>query len=302
MSDLLVHNTEILSNHSELNFDFEFENIKPFVYRTEKNWLVKFISKEQYKVLVDYTGSDSIILEVISHLESCITHFALMRSMVRLKNQFGNSGPKEENNREWWRDRDLLRSYRNTAMESLDMALKSMRVSLDLFPEYRDSKEYEQFKTLIIQSPEDFSEFVFIHDSMVTFLAIVPVMRFIQISEFTTLDESVFMNPSSDLQRKAVHKLKGIIAHRTKSQLLLSNQFTFDDLGFSFKIELLPWEYKLKADKEFLDKQISNELAKANVYRDQLYKLLDSNPEEFNIESPKTVNFISKQNSSLGLL
>lgn len=127
-------------------------------------------------------------------------------------------------------------------------------------------------------------------------------MRFVQFSEFTDIDQSIFRNPISDIQRKALYALKGIIAHRTKAQIIISNKFSFDGLGFSYKVELLPWEVKLKLNKDILARQINNELDTASVYRNQMWEIINANKSEFNIPEVKDVDFITKNQSSLGLL
>ncbi|MGB0867971.1 MAG: hypothetical protein ACPGSD_00115 [Flavobacteriales bacterium] len=302
MKKYIVDTSEILTAHVDLNEDFHYYRIEPFIKRVERNLICKYISRAQYKAFLQTDISDVDVLEVIDHLEAAISNLALMNAMVHLQNAVGNVGADEENKREWWRDRDLLRSYRTMGMESLDMALNIMAERIDLFPFYRNSEPFTKTQKLIINSPQGFNEYIDISESRLTFEALIPLMKFIQISEFTDIDKAIFLNPTSAIQRDAVFYLKAIIAHRTKAQAIVSNKFSFDGFGFSYKVELLPWELKLKLDKDILERQIKNELDMASTYRDQMWEIMNAHKSEFNIPEEKEVNFITKNQSSFGLI
>lgn len=298
---MIVSELSIFQKHVLVNDSFDFELVKVEINKIESVVLPKYISEEACKHIENYNGPEPNILKVKNFLESYISNYAFVRSMPKIQNRLMNSGIEDfGDNQHWSTKRDLIRSYLDSATESLNEAIRVMNISLDLFEDYRNSEFFKKRNELLIRTGSDLTEFIETKNPWLTLEALTPSLRHIQLTELQDYQPDVFLHPSTENQKQAQYFMKAIICHRAKAQAATSNMFFFDGLGFSVKLEKMPWEKDITTS-ENLKNIYSAELDKASFYRNKLSKLVSENPTEFGIKETPPPTMFKDYGSGLGL-
>lgn len=301
----MIKTIEEIRTYATVGPNIYFENLEPYFKTTEQHKLINLIGAEEIKVLKNYSGDDEIINKVKSDLKGFIVNHGLLSAQPYLQNQIGNNGMTPDADRKWWQEKDLQRHLLKTATDFLNSALIEMYRSLDLFPSFRNSKEFSGNK-LIIKSAVDFCEFHALNNSYLTFQTLIPTIKYVQDALFVNKDMRGFknwiLNPETDKQKEAVEIVKAIIVHKVVSEIITSNAYYFDGVGFGYKIEVLPWEKNETPDIKKLEKIIENQAEKVNVYNVLFWDFIKQNRSEFMAEETKYPSAFFTTGSSFNLV
>ncbi|MCT8340499.1 hypothetical protein MG296_10575 [Flavobacteriaceae bacterium TK19130] len=179
----LVKNIETFRLHVTVNYNMEFEQLKPYVVKAERKFIKPVIGNAQYETLVGTSSSASGTLgEVLILLQEASSNLAMFSytfvGVVQVSdNGFHISTNQNSTPAEWWQIRDLRRSLLNAGNEAIDEALEIMEGNAADFSDWTSSSAYTIFKEFFVRTTGQFDSDFNIENSRRTFLKLRPFIK-----------------------------------------------------------------------------------------------------------------------------
>lgn len=247
---------------------FSYEKIKPQLRQVSKYDLAPAISKEQLQELQNYNGTDTVILEAIELAKEVEVNLAMYRYLPIGALQISKGGinvvsPTGQQPAVSKDIRDNLRYYKSAGLKALDALLELMELNEAKFTQWKNSKQYTIFKSLLVNSTSDFQKHYNIFNSRQTFLSLISEIETVEnqfiipIIQKSVLEDLKQSSSNNDTFKQVKNLVAKAIVFYTVSKTLGSGLYFQKANGFEIRFDILDYE------RNFTDKDILNDFLKS---------------------------------------
>jgi hypothetical protein len=264
---MITKSTEDLKKHAHLTSGFTFEKMQSFLEDAISQFLYKYISKAQYKVLEDYTGADEIILEARNLAAKCEVKLAMFNYLPIGSMQVTSAGihnitPNQQAATSRTAINDAQRIYRKSGLQALDNLLTLLEENEDKFDVWKASKAYTNFKGVLVNSTGVFQNHYDIFNSVQTFISLVPEIKIVEsqfikpaitaevLVEIKTKVTTDFSEADLLIFNTVKDKVQAAIVLFTVSKTLGSGMYYQSSTGFQIRFDILDYERKFAAQNQ----------------------------------------------------
>lgn len=288
----LIKNVEQIKSHVNINFNFTWENIQPFVVQAERQYIKSILGSTLYKSWnTTPPTSEGVVKEVYGLMLEASANLSMLKYIPQGNVNVSDGGIQTNSSEytkaaEWWQIRDLQRAYETNGLTAIDEALKLMEENESQFTEWIGTEGYTVFKELYTPKTQDFQRYFNINYSRRTFLALRPYTLESQEQIFNWIDEgtiSIINSANDEVSKKALGYMQAAQVNHTIAKAASSGVFLLKSSGMftrseeaslnNTKIDKLSEEelYRLKNDR----------ITAGDEYLKKLKDLLLSHPDIF---------------------
>ncbi|SEC46638.1 hypothetical protein SAMN04489761_3072 [Tenacibaculum sp. MAR_2009_124] len=286
----------------ESSFDGQgFKKIQPFLKSVYQNKLVKLIGKEQVIRFTQYSESDEIIQQAVKFAKEVETNLAMYDYSPFGGVQITSGGinrvaPRNQESASTNDIRDLQRYYKKAGLIALDNLFELMEDNEQLFEPWKNSKQYTKFKSLLVNSTQDFQEHYNIFDSRQTFVSLSNELETVEYQYIIPIiTEGVLKDlKRSTIENEVVQDVKKYVSKAivfyTVSKTLGSGMYFQESEGFKLRFDLLDYErqYSSKSTlNEHIKTQIKQKQEEAHNFLKLAKNLIQDDSELFPSYTPK---------------
>ena len=314
---MIIKDTPILRKYISVNGSVEFDNVKSYLRKAERNFLKPLIGTDQLTVF-ESDQTDAIIKEAQELAREAVANFGYYLYLPIGAVQLSDKGiyvaesehTKSASDKQF---KELQRSFKKSGHEALDELLEVMEKSADKFSDWFSSDCYTVYKELLVNKTSTFNKWFYIFNSRQTFVALKPN---IQITEdrfiLNVIGANLLLalkNSQTVTERKKVKELlqKSIVAF-TIMLTVDNGMFVLDAKGIHMKFDALPYEstvtnINLKVN-DFLTRTKANKRTEGEEYLKMAMEIVKENPthfSEYEIKEEKKHLKITNTKSLVGL-
>lgn len=181
----------------------DFKTISPHIEHAEQIYLIPVIGKAMYDELDEFyadvdidspklTEIQQTTLDLLKTCQDAVIHLAFYLGFDMLNTYISDSGFRRTESETVkplfkYQETNLRNSLRTTGFNQIDAALLFLDENIDSFGEFKSAKNYAEIKQLIIPNTNTFNKIVFIANSRLTFMRLVPHMQTIELTEIAPL-------------------------------------------------------------------------------------------------------------------
>ena len=291
---MIVTTTETVQEYLTINSSVTFETLKPYFKQAERKNIKPLIGAAQFAIFDSETEpTDETVKEAYVLCQEAICYFAMYRALPGLAVQITEAGIFAASNTDAQQASDkqfkeLQRSYKKQAHETLDEMLKVMEGSLSKFEAWATDAAYKKYTSLLVNSTAIFNDYYNIFDSRQTFMAMLPEIsivenQFIEAPIQTELLEALKTTQTVE-ERIAVKTLlqKAIVCF-TVSKVVENGLFILSAEGIQVRFDVLPYENvnsQLKLS-EFLKHTKINKVAEGEQFLKKAVAIITENLDKF---------------------
>jgi len=302
---MIVRNSDDFKKYISANVSYNV--LKPYVKKAERKLILANIGAEQYAIFdVAEAPSDAVVKLGYELAQETICNYVMYLALPEIAAQVSDSGIFNAQNENVTTASDkqfkeLQRSFKRGAHESLDDLFLHMEENLAKFDEWKTNDVYKQYTKLLVNSTAVFNKHYNIFNSRQTFMALkaeIDVVEYqfvvskIQESLLTALKTS-----QTNDNRKAVKELlqKAIVCY-TIGKVSENGMFVLDATGMHVRFDVLPYENvnsNINQKGNFLEKTRINKVAEAEQFVRLALEKIIANPsdfEEYDVPTETEVN------------
>ena len=194
---------EEIRKYITLSQSANFDSIVPHIKNAESDYLIPLIGTDmynyihaiyQYTINHEFDGSacdekTELLIEII---QSALVHLAFWIGYDVLNAHITDGGFKRIESDTvkglYKYQEDNLKNYlKSCGFNQLDHLLGYLEANIEDFEDYKNSENYTQFKSMLVQTTDQFNETVFINKSRLTFLRVKAHMKIIEETEIKGL-------------------------------------------------------------------------------------------------------------------
>ena len=248
---MIISNTAELRKYVSVNASFIFEDFAPYIDKAINSYTEKYVGK-LHVILKDAESSDdSIKNQAREYLRAAIANFGFFLYQPFLQLQIDGSGFSvaiSENRKqpEWYQLADVRRELLRSGHEAMDRLMEVLEKNPTEFPDWTNNYA-TTYKDLIVKNAEEFSACYNIYNSRQTFLALVPIIRQVEIQILKNFITKAFIlelkGSVSDADKLEVKKyIQQAVVATVVSRIYNEGIFHFDSTGVKLKFDILPNE------------------------------------------------------------
>lgn len=284
-----------IKKYATVGSSFTFAKLETHLQHVADYEIAKVISNEEYNRLENYADTDEIVLKAITTIKDVEVNLALFNYLPVGSIQINSGGvsvviPVGQQDATEKDLRDALRYHKKRGLKALDSLLKLFEENEAKFTLWKASKQYTKFKSLLVNSTENFQSHYNIFESRQTFLSLVPEIetveyQFIKPSITNATLQHLKDTNSTDETFIDVKKLvQKAIVFFTVSKTLGSGLYYQSATGFELRFDVLDYERKFGESKE-ISSHIKSQKKQKEVEAIQFLKiavgLIKANPTLF---------------------
>lgn len=226
----------------------EFDSLAPHIRIAEQDFLIPLIGRELYNYMVSmYDGKDgsgsgvtdnSLISELLKLMQSSVIHLAYWIGFDVLNSHVSDGGFKRiesDTVKGLYRyQEDNLKNYlKSCGFNQLDHVLEFLESNIAEFEDYRQSANCSQFRSMIIQTTDQFNRIVFINSSRLTFLRMKAHLSYIEETSIrSTLGELVYLSIKGEIGKDVPStRVKNILPYIQKPLAFLASALLMEESG-----------------------------------------------------------------------
>ncbi len=176
-------NTEEIRGFIPISKNFDFTRIRPAIVSTARSLFTYVIGGPTYELLLqEYAApQDTVHGGALKLFQETLIHFAYFRQLpylsVNLSDTVYVSEGKDKSGVRKWQLDAVQEGELDSAHGALNSLLRYFEDNENSFQDWRQSKYYTKHKDLLLNTPEEFSEYFSIKNSYRMFLALKPHIR-----------------------------------------------------------------------------------------------------------------------------
>ena len=287
----IIKTIEQFKKHVTVAFNFDYEQIKPYIVKSERKYIKSIIGADQYEALTDATpNAESKTEEVFNLLEESSANLALfsytLLGVIHISDAgFHISQNQNSTPAQWWQLRDLRRTLLETGNEAIDEALAIMEANPAEFTEWVESDNYTVFKELFVFQTSQFQRTYNIESSRITFLKLQPHLRKIEKKYFADwlgkVTQDIIKATKSDEAKEALEIAQAASVSLCVASVANEGAFLFNANGLSMFLSEIPGEKKTGLSVEELQNLHQIKTQEGIQYLKELKKHLEKYPAKF---------------------
>lgn len=294
---MIVRDQTTVKKYVSVNASVTYETLEPFIRQVERKYIKPLIGKAQYAIFdTDTEPSEALVKEAWELAQETICYFAFYEALPDLSVQITEAGIFTASSDETQiasdkHIKELQRSKKRLAHETLDEMLKVMESDTSKFAAWTADASYTSHKSLLVNSTAIFNKYYNIFDSRQTFVALKPELitvekQYIEAPVQADLLEALKTISATNTNRtKAKTLLQQAIVAFTIAKVMSNGMFVLDAQGIHVRFDVLPYEkvntnVNLKIN-DFLVHTRKNKIAEAEQYLKQAVELIKANPTDF---------------------
>ena len=237
-SESKVDNTDFAEYYPAVNASFSFGMLRPHIRKATNNFILKYIDKTSYKLIIDNPDKEDIVVEVRELLKQAVAEYAIYIALPKNMTVIADMGIMENNS-----DQSTPASIVKIKMTrwscicdgdtSLDQALELMEENIDLFPDWISSKQYGSHSSSYFKTTSEFQQYANISGRR-AFLALLPHIRkadksmsALLCSESENILAYLKISEPNDLQSTMIDACKSYIAAKAMLDGLIQTNMVF---------------------------------------------------------------------------
>lgn len=191
----LIKDTATIKSHVNINLNFNWDSVEPFVKQSERQYIKAIIGKTLYAAWSDAAPTSGAQKEAFDLFVEASANLSLLKYIPQGNVNVSDNGIQNNSNEytkpaEWWQIRDLQRAYESNGLTAIDEALKLMEDTEEGFPDWIGTEGYTIFKELYTSKTQDFQRYFNINNSRRTFLSLRPYILESQEQIFNWIDSN----------------------------------------------------------------------------------------------------------------
>jgi len=292
---MIVKDINTVKEYIGVNAAFNYDDIKPYLKRAERKFLIKLIGKDQYDVF-DAAATDNV-LEAQQLAQDALSNLAYYLGLPVLSVQVSSAGifvaendkTKPASDKQF---KELQRSFKSAGLEAIDELLDFMESNKSDFTEWTTDKSYTEFKELLVYNTTTFQKEYNINNSRLTYMALVPNIKIVE-DQFikgpvgnellTALKADQTIDKRKEVKALLIKSIVAYTIHKTMDNGL----FIVDANGMHLRFDVLPYEkvvtnINLKIN-DFIINTKRNKLTEAEEYLKQAMAIIsdEDNADKF---------------------
>lgn len=293
---MIVKDAATVQKYLTVNSSVTYETLEPYIRQAERKNIKPLIGAEQYAIFE--TTPETTEKEITAAWELCqeaICYFAMYKALPALAVQVTEGGIFAATSSEAQQATDkqfkeLLRSQKTQANETLDEMLKVMEAFTSKFPKWTEDASYKKYTSLLVNSTSIFNEYYNIFDSRLTFMAMKPEIsivenQFIEAPIQTDLLEALKTKQTVDERIKVKELLQQAIVCFTISKVVENGLFVLNAEGIHVRFDVLPYE-KVNSNvnikiNDFLVRTKINKVAEGEQFLKKALAIITENLDKF---------------------
>lgn len=294
----IIKSIDVIREYSSIEYNFEFEVLKPFIVQVERDEILSVIGQEMYDSITSDKEIDKTALVLI---HQAIVNISLAKYIPQGTVLIGNDGitissGEQIKTAEWWQIRDLRKDLYDRGYSAIDGLLYYMESNPEGFEKWTSSDEYTVFDELIVSHTKDFQKWSDINNSRRVFISMKPHLEHAQeiyVNQWLN-DETiqVIKNAENKITKRAKKLLHAALVNHALARAVLGGGYIFGTGSIYMQHLDLPGDkskFLSEKEKGMLQRQKENA-------GDECLKLLKLHIES-NIESFK--GYIIKEISTI---
>ena len=245
---------EEVRQYIPVSISSDFDSLAPHIANAERDYLIPVISQEIYDELQGFydgytsqsqSGSSSgstdapdLKLELLGMVQSCVTHIAFWIGYHLLNSSISDDGFRRIESEKikglYKYQEDSLKNYfRTNGFNRLDTVLQFLEYHAPNFPLFALSAQYTVLKMAFIPNTAAFNRIVFIGNSRLTFLRMVPHIQLIEEIEILPIMGQIALAELKDEMLKTTPnpRMIAIIPLIQKAVAFLSSAYLMEESG-----------------------------------------------------------------------
>lgn len=198
----LIKNTDTVKSHVNINLNFDWGSIEPFVKQAERQYIQPLIGKKLYDAWSLAVPVPENQKEVYDLFIEASANLSMLKYIPQGNVVVSDTGIQNNSNEytkpaEWWQIRDLQRAYEGNGLTAIDEALKIMESNEANFIDWVGTEGYTVFKEIYTNKTQDFQRYFNINNSRRTFLSLRPYLLESQEQIFNWINASTITTISN---------------------------------------------------------------------------------------------------------
>lgn len=295
----LIKTTTELKQYLPVNKDFNVEGILPFVAQAETDFIIPNISQEQYDDLNDEYNAATPSLSpeqeaLLAKIQPALAHFAFNKWIPFGQVLIDSAGIRIANTETMktafqWQTDKLEESSMQSAYSHVESLLTFMEANIGDYALWSASAAYTVFKESFINTANEFSKYVNINNSRLTFVSLKAAMKkaedfdvkkHLDTTTFDAIKAEILAGSITPTNETILTYVKPAVAHLTLARALQSNAVVITEKGFvvSKNVGFMIVAAFDAAGAELKDAMIRQAQEDGNAYLKQLFNYL--NPDD----------------------
>lgn len=192
---MIVKTTEEIRNFLPVIASYEYDTVKSYLNRAEKEFLIEHISPVLYTVLDNAYNNDNLterLTKLLPYAQAVVVNYGF-NIFVPVGNisisEKGLHMHTEESLKPapLWAKEELQNTLKDAAFFDLEALLMFLDENQNDYPEWVDSNAYSRNKSLFIQYSKEFSEYYNIGNSYRTFVRLKSILKDVQEDKISTV-------------------------------------------------------------------------------------------------------------------
>lgn len=287
----LIKTTSGIKSHVNININFDWNNVEPFVKQAERQYIKSLIGADLYNSWESVSPTTGVELLAYKLFEEASANLSMLKYIPQGNVNVSDNGIQNNSNEftkpaEWWQIRDLQRAYESNGLTAIDEALKLMEDNESDFSEWIGTEGYTVFKELYTSKTQDFQRYFNINSSRRVFLSLRPYILESQEQIFNWLDNgtiAVITAHSTPEANQALKYMQAAQVNFTVAKAASSGVFLLKSSGmFTRSEEASLSNTKIdKLSEEELMRLKNDRITAGEEYLKKLKKVITDNPDIF---------------------
>ena len=315
---MIIKDTPTLRKYLSVNGSLNHANIAPYLRKAERHFLKPLIGAAQLAVFEEPHQNDLIIKQAQELAQEAVANFGyyiyLPISAVQISDNgihvVDNENTKAASDKQF---KELQRSFKKSAHQTLDELLEFMEQSADKFTAWFSSENYTVYKQLLVNKTATFNTYYHIFNSRQTFVAMCPTIKIVEDQFIAPVIGANLLSNLKNNQtvekRKEVKKIlqQSIVAF-TIMKTLDNGMFILDAKGIHMRFDILPYEKQIGfsqfKNNDFLIHTKASKQTQGEEYLKIALKIIENNTDKFSEytikETPKHIK-LTNTKSIIGI-
>lgn len=277
--------------------NFEFDTIKPYLKQADRRYITPYIGNAMFTEITETApteGNAKAVFDLLAEAEANLGYFRYtpLGSVHVTDSGIMVSENQNAKNAEWWKVRDLKRSFLDTGFEAIDDALRIMEENESEFTAWKASSGYTIFKELFTTKTDDFQRWYNIMRSRRVFVALRPFLLQAQIQYLLpflgTETAALIKTASTTVLKQALDYAQAAQVNYAVATAAASGIIAITQTDVTLKQNELPGTKTTAQDEKQLEKLVAERNKAADEFLSLLKTHIKNNATtfpEFNTET-----------------
>lgn len=248
---MLVRPISEIKQYVKLNYTFNHGDLDPTLQRAENKFMVKYLGREQYDILVEANNTDALTEDqekLLHYASGALYNYAILLALPGLNVQISGMGITQQHTDKskpafQHAVRALEESLKDAAYDWLESMLDYLEENEDDFPYWVDSDAYTRNKESFINTAARFNECYNIQYKIQTFHAIKPIiydmecftiLPIIGQTFFDELKTEILEKNISAVNKPVINFIQKALANYTIANAIRANWVSIKDSSVTY--------------------------------------------------------------------